>query len=97
MLNKYQIKKVLLVGHQLLMPVILATWKAEIRRIAVRGLPSQKVSKTPCQPIVGGHSGMSLSSQAIQKARIRRIVFPGWSGQNIMPYLQNNQSKKGCK
>jgi hypothetical protein len=28
-------------GHQLLTPVILATWEAEIRRISVRGQPSK--------------------------------------------------------
>jgi hypothetical protein len=30
-----------------LTPIILATWKAEIRRIMVRGQPKQRVLKTP--------------------------------------------------
>jgi hypothetical protein len=29
------------------MPVILATWEAEIKRITVQGLPRQIVSETP--------------------------------------------------
>jgi hypothetical protein len=36
----------ILVGCRWLMPVILATWEAEIRRIVVRGHPEQIVCKT---------------------------------------------------
>jgi hypothetical protein len=32
---------------QWLMPAILVTWKAEIRRITVQGQPGQIVPKTP--------------------------------------------------
>jgi hypothetical protein len=33
------------------LPVILATWEADIRRIEVQSLSRQKVSKTTSQPI----------------------------------------------
>jgi hypothetical protein len=36
--------------HQWLIPVILATWEAEIRRSAVPGQPRQTVCKTPPSP-----------------------------------------------
>jgi hypothetical protein len=42
------------------MPVILATWEAEIRRIVVQGQHRQGIHQTPSQPITG-HSGMHLS------------------------------------
>jgi hypothetical protein len=34
-------------GQQWLMPAILATWEAEIRRMEVPGQPGQIVHKTP--------------------------------------------------
>jgi hypothetical protein len=36
-----------------LIPIILATWKAEIRRIAVLGQAWQRVRKIPSQPMAG--------------------------------------------
>jgi hypothetical protein len=55
------------------MTVILSTWEAKIRRIAVQGQPAQKVPKTPISTIAG-HGDTCLSSQVIQKAEIRRIA-----------------------
>jgi hypothetical protein len=34
-----------------LMPVILASWEGEIKRIVVGGQPRRKVNETPSQPI----------------------------------------------
>jgi hypothetical protein len=34
-------------GHQWLVPVILASWKTEIRRIVVQGQPRQNSSRDP--------------------------------------------------
>jgi hypothetical protein len=34
-----------------IMPIILATWEMEIKRIAVGGQPQQKVLETPSQSI----------------------------------------------
>jgi hypothetical protein len=56
-----------------LMPVILAIWEADIRRIAVH--------ETPSQPIVGSHS-THLSPQAVQEAEIRMKMVPGQPRQN---------------
>jgi hypothetical protein len=38
-------------GHWWLMPIILATWKSEIRRISVLGQSRQIVCKTPISKI----------------------------------------------
>jgi hypothetical protein len=35
------------------MPVILATWEAEMERIAVRDQPSKKFARPSSQPIAG--------------------------------------------
>jgi hypothetical protein len=42
----YKLKNLCLVGLWWLMPVILATWEAEIGRIEARGLPGQIVRET---------------------------------------------------
>jgi predicted ATPase len=47
-------------------PIILAMWEAEIRRIVVPGHPGQKkkkVHKTPSQRIKSGCGGTHLSTQ----------------------------------
>jgi hypothetical protein len=51
------------------MPVILATWEAEIRQIVVPGQSRQKIHETLSQPM-DGHSGVYLSSQLFREAQI---------------------------
>jgi hypothetical protein len=70
------------------MPAILATWKAEIGRIVVRGQPGKKVNKTTSQPIAG-HGGMCLSFQATWEAEIRRIMVPGQQKEKKKKKLRN--------
>jgi hypothetical protein len=69
-----------------LMPVIPATWEAEIRRITGQG-------PTPSQPFVR-NCGAHLSSQATKEAEIRRMVVPSQpTGNKMRPHLQNNHRK----
>jgi hypothetical protein len=46
-----------------LMPIILATQEAEIRRIKIQSQPEPKVQETPSQEVKAGYSGMCPSSQ----------------------------------
>jgi hypothetical protein len=59
---------VLTVRGQWLIPLILATQEAEIRRIEVPGQPEQTVHKTLSQWKKAGYSGMNPSSQQQQEA-----------------------------
>jgi hypothetical protein len=47
-------KRLLQTGHWWLMPVVLATQEAEIRRLAVQSQPRKIVCKTPSQKSTGG-------------------------------------------
>jgi hypothetical protein len=49
LLSVYYLKYEEEAGHQWLMPIILAAWEAEIRRIEIRGQAEQKKSKTLSQ------------------------------------------------
>jgi hypothetical protein len=49
------------------MPLILATWKVEIRRITVQGQLGQIVCKTLSQPVTG-YGSVCLSSQLLWEA-----------------------------
>jgi hypothetical protein len=52
--------------------VILATWEAEIRRIAVQGHSKQNIQETPSQPIPGHSSLLSILTK--QRSTKRRIL-----------------------
>jgi hypothetical protein len=58
------------------MPVILATWEAEIGRMVLPGQWGQKLHRTLSQPIAR-YSGTSLSFQTTRKAEFGRITVPG--------------------
>jgi hypothetical protein len=45
--KKKERKNICKAGHRSLMPLILATWEAEIRRIAIQGQHRQIVHETP--------------------------------------------------
>jgi hypothetical protein len=70
------------------LPVILATWKAEIGRIVVTGQPEQKVNRTPYQPI-SGHSGVCLFAQLH-----RRL---GWGRSWFQAILGKKKKKIVCE
>jgi hypothetical protein len=59
---------------QWLMPVIPATWKAEIGRTTVPGQPEQGACETLSQPIAGYHL---LRILTIWKSEISRIMVKG--------------------
>jgi hypothetical protein len=47
------------------MPIILATWEAEIRKKAVLGQPRQKAHKTPSQQKKNGRGGTPVISAMV--------------------------------
>jgi hypothetical protein len=62
------------------MPVILATWEVEIRRIAVQGQLGQIVLETPSQPMAGYGSMNPSSSQLHRGSTNTRIVVQAGVG-----------------
>jgi hypothetical protein len=62
-------------GCCLFLPVILATCKAEIWRIIVRGQYRQNISRYSLS--TNSCCGAFPSSQAMMKAGIRRMMLPG--------------------
>jgi hypothetical protein len=81
-------------GCQLLTPVILAIWEAEIRRITFQTQSGKKVSKTTFQPLLGAVA-CSCHPRDDKRHKTEEDSGPGWPRQKVMPYLQNNESKKG--
>jgi hypothetical protein len=57
------------------MPIILATWKAEIGRIAVWDQKGQKFSKTPFQQKKAGSGGVHLLPHLQQEAWNKRSMI----------------------
>jgi hypothetical protein len=64
------------------MPVILATWEAEILRTAVLNQPMQKVSFN--QPVLG-HSSLSSQQSRLFK---QEDCCPCWPVQKVRPYFK---------
>jgi hypothetical protein len=71
-------RKSLQAGHRWLTRVILATWKAEIRRITIPGQSRKKFYMTPCQTIV-------MMYICHSKAKVGRIMIPS------QPYLNGKK------
>jgi hypothetical protein len=74
------------------MAINLATWKAEIRRIFVRGQPGQKVWQTPSKFLC---TVPTLSFQARQAVEIGRITVPGQPRQKKFGRLHLNGKELG--
>jgi hypothetical protein len=72
------------------MPIILATWKAEIWRILFQTKPCQKVRQTTFQPMAGSQWLMPVIS-ATWEADIRKIIGPS---QHRQRSLQSPISKE---
>jgi hypothetical protein len=62
------------------MPVILATWKAEIRRMVVPGQPRKKKKKKKGSQPLAACVGILLSSPALQGSTNRRITVQSYMG-----------------
>jgi hypothetical protein len=71
-------------------PLILTTWKADIRRIVVQDQPRQKVHKTSFGDVNGKILGVFDPSYDM-KNKIG-CHGTGWPEPTVGPYLQNNQS-----
>jgi hypothetical protein len=89
------LKACFLVRCQLLTPVPLTTWKAEIRRISVPGQPRQK---TFARPHLNGKK-LGLVAQTCHPSYDGKYKLGGsWSRltwtKETRAYFQNNQSKK---
>jgi hypothetical protein len=78
------------------MPIILATWEAEIMRIFVQGYPEQKVCKTTSQSI-DGYYDILLPPQTIWEAKLGRIMCPDKSWPNSLqePHLNRKKAAHG--
>jgi hypothetical protein len=76
------------------MPVTLSTWEAKTERIADHGQPSQKVGKSPSQPMAG-YSRICLSFQLCGKTRIRGSRS-GPAGHKARPYEKVNMVETLC-
>jgi hypothetical protein len=79
------------------MPVILAIWEAEIRRIVVSASPGKKSWQKPTSTEKNWaqwHTSVILVTVGIITWE---DCYPGRPGPNVTPYLQNSQSKKGWR
>jgi hypothetical protein len=78
------------------MPVVVATWKA-IGRIFIPGRLSSKVRKPHLNRRNLGVVALNCHPWCSRKHTIYRKIMskPAW--QKAIPYLQNNQRKKGLE
>jgi hypothetical protein len=77
------------------MPVILATWEAEIRGIMVGVQPRQKRSQTPSQPMPG-HSGTCCMPVilAANGSINRRLMVQAGLGKEQDPICKITRAKR---
>jgi hypothetical protein len=79
--------------HWWLLPVILAAWAVEIRRIMIQGQPGQKLHKIPSQPIAVCGSTCLLSHTS-RRSRSEGSWFQAILGKKIFKIV--SQQKDGC-
>jgi hypothetical protein len=82
--------------HLWFMPVILTTWQTEIRRTTDAGQPEQKSSWDSPHLYGKNLDGVACACHPSKKCKIGGLLW-GWLGQKAIPFLQNNQSEKGCR
>jgi hypothetical protein len=76
------------------MPVIVATWETEIRRIRVLGQHREKLSNTPI--LTSKKLGMVVFTYLNNLGSLNRIRRPAL-GINARPYLKNNLKQNEVK
>jgi hypothetical protein len=70
-------------GRQWLMPIILATWEAEIRRTTVQACQGKKFARPPSQSIAG--CVCVITRYGVEKnVEIQRIMLQGQPWQKIL-------------
>jgi hypothetical protein len=71
------IKTLISAGHWWLMPVILVSWEAEIRRLMIRALPNQNIGEIPSQPIsVTGYSSNEIGGSQSRLPWVKCETLP---------------------
>jgi hypothetical protein len=90
--TSFQKEKKRMARHWCLTPVILGTWEAEIRKIAVWGQPGQEVTSKTLSQSITGHYSTCLSSQLPRKHKIGGS--PSWPACTKVKTLSQKQPQE---